>query len=174
MNKFEPQSRQTAEQQTLPEAIAGEILKVQPADPRALQLVEAALSAQGRATEALAAYRSAVGWLHGNLARTQTPFGLLVLQALGFRPKGILDIGAFEQVNLRNRLRSALMKMGARAVFQPRRTGQKSNARVNLGCALKTSRRCQRHAAPGFLQVHTGKIDGRSLAGPGALHRYAP
>jgi FkbM family methyltransferase len=78
------------------EAIAGEILKVQPADPQALQLVEAALSAQGRATEALAAYRSAVGWLHGNLARTQIPFGLLVLQALGFRPKGILDIGAFE------------------------------------------------------------------------------
>lgn len=78
------------------EAIAGEILKAQPADPQALQLLAAALSAQGRATEALAAYRSAVGWLHGNLALTQTPFGLHVLQALGFRPKGILDIGAFE------------------------------------------------------------------------------
>jgi FkbM family methyltransferase len=78
------------------EAIAGEILKAQPADPQALQLLAAALSAQGRATEALAAYRSAVGWLHGNLALTQTPVGLHVLQALGFRPKGILDIGAFE------------------------------------------------------------------------------
>jgi FkbM family methyltransferase len=78
------------------EAIAGEILKAQPADPQALQLLAAALSAQGRATEALAAYRSAVGWLHGNLALTQTPFGLHVLQALGFRPRGILDIGAFE------------------------------------------------------------------------------
>ena len=78
------------------EAIAGEILKAQPADPQALQLLAAALSAQGRATEALAAYRSAVGWLHGNLALTQTPFGLHVLQTLGFRPKGILDIGAFE------------------------------------------------------------------------------
>jgi FkbM family methyltransferase len=78
------------------EAIAGEVLKAQPADPQALQLLAAALSAQGRATEALAAYRSAVGWLHGNLALTQTPFGLHVLQALGFRPKGILDIGAFE------------------------------------------------------------------------------
>jgi FkbM family methyltransferase len=78
------------------EAIAGEILEAQPADPQALQLLAAALSAQGRATEALAAYRSAVGWLHGNLALTQTPFGLHVLQALGFRPKGILDIGAFE------------------------------------------------------------------------------
>lgn len=78
------------------EAIAGEILKAQPADPQALQLLAAALSAQGRATEALAAYRSAVGWLHGNLALTQIPFGLHVLQALGFRPKGILDIGAFE------------------------------------------------------------------------------
>ena len=78
------------------EAIAGEILKAQPADPQALQLLAAALSAQGRATEALAAYRSAVGWMHGNLALTQTPFGLHVLQALGFRPKGILDIGAFE------------------------------------------------------------------------------
>ena len=78
------------------EAIAGEILKAQPADPQALQLLAAALSAQGRATEALAAYRSAMGWLHGNLALTQTPFGLHVLQALGFRPKGILDIGAFE------------------------------------------------------------------------------
>jgi FkbM family methyltransferase len=78
------------------EAISGEILKAQPADPQALQLLAAALSAQGRATEALAAYRSAVGWLHGNLALTQTPFGLHVLQALGFRPKGILDIGAFE------------------------------------------------------------------------------
>jgi FkbM family methyltransferase len=78
------------------EAIAGEILKAQPADPQALQLLAAALSAQGRATDALAAYRSAVGWLHGNLALTQIPFGLHVLQALGFRPKGILDIGAFE------------------------------------------------------------------------------
>lgn len=78
------------------ETIAGEILKAQPADPQALQLLAAALSAQGRATEALAAYRSAVGWLHGNLALTQIPFGLHVLQALGFRPKGILDIGAFE------------------------------------------------------------------------------
>ena len=78
------------------EAIAGEILKAQPADPQALQLLAAALSAQGRATEALAAYRSAVGWLHGTLALTQIPFGLHVLQALGFRPKGILDIGAFE------------------------------------------------------------------------------
>jgi hypothetical protein len=78
------------------EAIAGEILKTQPAHPMALHLLEAALSAQGRAAEALAAYRSAVEWLHGNLALTQAPFGLHVLQGLGFRPKGILDIGAFE------------------------------------------------------------------------------
>jgi FkbM family methyltransferase len=37
-----------------------------------------------------------VEWLHGNLALTQVPFGLHVLQRLGFQPKGILDIGAFE------------------------------------------------------------------------------
>ncbi|HUE34732.1 MAG TPA: FkbM family methyltransferase [Mycobacterium sp.] len=78
------------------EAIAGEILKTQPAHPMALHLMAAALSAQGRAAEALAAYQSAVEWLHGNLALTQVPFGLHVLQKLGFRPKGILDIGAFE------------------------------------------------------------------------------
>jgi FkbM family methyltransferase len=78
------------------EAVAGEILKAQPAHPMALHLLAAALSAQGRADEALAAYRSAVEWLHGNLALTQVPFGLHVLQRLGFRPKGILDIGAFE------------------------------------------------------------------------------
>jgi FkbM family methyltransferase len=78
------------------EAIAGEILKTQPAHPMALHLLAAALSAQGRATEALAAYQSAVEWLHGNLALTQVPFGLHVLQQLGYRPNGILDIGAFE------------------------------------------------------------------------------
>ena len=78
------------------EAIAGEILKTQPAHPMALHLMAEALSAQGRAAEALAAYQSAVEWLHGNLALTQVPFGLHVLQKLGFRPKGILDIGAFE------------------------------------------------------------------------------
>lgn len=78
------------------EAIAGAICKTQPAHPQALQVLAAALSAQGRVTEALAAYHSAVEWLHGNLAVTRTPFGLHVLHALGFRPKGILDIGAFE------------------------------------------------------------------------------
>jgi FkbM family methyltransferase len=78
------------------EAITGEILKTQPGQPTALHLLAAALAAQGRAAEALAAYQSAVEWLHGNLALTQTPFGLHVLQGLGFRPKGILDIGAFE------------------------------------------------------------------------------
>jgi FkbM family methyltransferase len=78
------------------EAIAGEILKTQPAHPMALKLLAAALSAQGRAGEALAAYQSAVEWLHGNLAWTQLPFGLYVLQRMGFQPKGILDIGAFE------------------------------------------------------------------------------
>jgi FkbM family methyltransferase len=78
------------------EAIAGEILKTQPAHPVALHLLAAALSAQGRVAEALAAYQSAVEWLHGNLALTQVPFGLHVLQRQGFRPKGILDIGAFE------------------------------------------------------------------------------
>ena len=78
------------------EAIAGEILKMQPAHPMALHLLAAAMSAQGRSAEALAAYRSAVEWLHGNLAMTQTPFGLYVLQTLDFRPKGILDVGAFE------------------------------------------------------------------------------
>lgn len=78
------------------EAIAGEILKAQPAHPQALHLLAAALSGQGRTAEALAAYQSAVEWLHGNLAVTQTTFGLHVLQAMGFRPKGILDIGAFE------------------------------------------------------------------------------
>jgi FkbM family methyltransferase len=78
------------------EAIAGEILKTQPAHPVALHLLAAALSAQGRVAEALTAYQSAVEWLHGNLALTQVPFGLHVLQRQGFRPKGILDIGAFE------------------------------------------------------------------------------
>ncbi|HTX95503.1 MAG TPA: FkbM family methyltransferase [Mycobacterium sp.] len=78
------------------EAIAGEILGTQPAHPAALQLLAAALFAQGRAAEALAVYQSAVEWLHGNLAVTQTPFGLHVLQRLGLRPRGILDIGAFE------------------------------------------------------------------------------
>jgi FkbM family methyltransferase len=78
------------------EAIAGEILKAQPAHLTALHLLAAALSAQGRSAEGLAAYQSAVEWLHGNLALTQVPFGLHVLQRLGFQPKGILDIGAFE------------------------------------------------------------------------------
>lgn len=78
------------------ETIAGEILRAQPANPQALHLLAAALSAQGRVAEALAAYQSAVEWLHGNLAPTQTPFGLHVLHGLGFRPRGILDIGAFE------------------------------------------------------------------------------
>ena len=41
------------------EVIDGEILKTQPAHPAALHVLEAALSAQGRAAEALAAYRSA-------------------------------------------------------------------------------------------------------------------
>lgn len=53
--------------------------------------------------EALAAYQSAVEWLHGNLARTQVPFGLNVLQRQGFRPKGILDIGAFEGLSRERR-----------------------------------------------------------------------
>ena len=53
------------------EAIAGEILKTQPAHPMALHLLAAALSAQGRAAEALPPYQSAVEWLHGNLALTQ-------------------------------------------------------------------------------------------------------
>lgn len=78
------------------ETIAGEILKAQPANPQALHVLAAALSAQGRVAEALAAYQSAVEWLHGNLVPTQTPFGLHVLHVLGFRPRGILDIGAFE------------------------------------------------------------------------------
>jgi hypothetical protein len=59
----------------------------------ALHPLAAALSAQGRVAEALTAYQSAVEWLHGNLALTQVPFGLHVLQRQGFRPKGILDIG---------------------------------------------------------------------------------
>src|ERR1700747_2317767 len=85
-----------ANEMTRVEPIAGEILKTQPAHPMALDLLAAALSAQGRAAEALAAHQSAGEWLHGNLAITQVPFGLQLLQRLGFRPKGILDIGAFE------------------------------------------------------------------------------
>ena len=53
--------------------------------------------AQGRSAEARAAYPVGRGiGPHGNLAMTQTPFGLHVLQTLDFRPKGILDVGAFE------------------------------------------------------------------------------
>jgi DNA-binding SARP family transcriptional activator len=64
------------------EAIAGETLKAQPAHPEALHLLAAALSAQGRATEALAAYQSAVECLYGDLAVTQTPFGDDVVRAV--------------------------------------------------------------------------------------------
>ncbi len=65
-------------------------------------------------------------------------------------------------------------KCARASVFQPRRGGQQSNARINLRCARKTPRRRQRHPSPRLLQVHTSKIDGRSLAGRCALHRHAP
>src|SRR5689334_13459077 len=78
------------------EAISSKLLRFQPAHPQALHMLATALAAQGRSSEALARYRTAVDQLHGALAPTQLEFGLQVLQAIGFRPKGILDIGAFE------------------------------------------------------------------------------
>ena len=51
------------------ETIAGEILNAQPANPQALHVLAAALSAQGRAAEALAAYQSA-----GTGSRVRLPF----------------------------------------------------------------------------------------------------
>jgi FkbM family methyltransferase len=78
------------------EAIASEILKFHPTHPQGLHMLATALAAQGRSDEALARYRAAVEGLHGHLALTQLGFGLHTLQVLGFRPKGILDIGAFE------------------------------------------------------------------------------
>ena len=78
------------------EAIGSEILKFHPTHPQALHMLATALAAQGRSGEALAQYRAAVEQLHGNLVLTQLAFGLHTLQVLSFRPKGILDIGAFE------------------------------------------------------------------------------
>jgi FkbM family methyltransferase len=78
------------------EAIGNEILKFHSTHPQALHMLATALAAQGRSEEALARYRAAVEGLHGHLALTQLAFGLHTLQVLGFRPQGILDIGAFE------------------------------------------------------------------------------
>lgn len=78
------------------EAIAGEILKHHPTHPQGLRMLAAALGAQGRGEEALSRYGAVVEALHRDLVLTQLAFGLHTLQALGFRPRGILDIGAFE------------------------------------------------------------------------------
>ena len=78
------------------EAISNDILKHQPANPEALHLLATALAAQGRIVEALARYRSVVQRLQNELSLSHIDFGFHVLQSLGFRPKGILDIGAFE------------------------------------------------------------------------------
>jgi FkbM family methyltransferase len=78
------------------EAISAEILKRQPANPDALYLLSTALAAQGRGAEALARYNAAVRQLQNQLSLSHTNFGFHVLQSLGFGPKGILDIGAFE------------------------------------------------------------------------------
>ena len=78
------------------EEICREILKVHPLQAQALDMLAAALVAQGHTAEALAGYRAIVDGLHRGLLATQLPFGLQTLQGLGFRPKGILDIGAYE------------------------------------------------------------------------------
>jgi FkbM family methyltransferase len=78
------------------EVLCREILKAHPLQAQALDMLAAALVAQGRAAEALAGYRAIVDVLHRGLLATQLPFGLQTLQGLGFRPKGILDVGAYE------------------------------------------------------------------------------
>jgi FkbM family methyltransferase len=78
------------------EAISNEILKHQPTHPEALHLLSTALAAQGRVAEALARYQSVVQQLQHQVSLSHLNFGFHVLQCLGFRPKGILDIGAFE------------------------------------------------------------------------------
>jgi len=78
------------------EAICREILRHYPTHPQALHMFTRAVAVQGRGGEALALYNAALEELHARLAPTHVSFGLHHLQGIGFRPRAILDIGAYE------------------------------------------------------------------------------
>lgn len=78
------------------EAICRKLLEVDPSHQESLRLLEAVLSAQGRAVEIIPFYQNALALAHRHIETHSTYGGLKRLQALGFAPDSILDIGAYE------------------------------------------------------------------------------
>lgn len=78
------------------ETVCRSILVSYPAQPDALEILARSLLQLGRADEALAVYRDAVSRLWAAVAPNNIAFSLSCLRNLGFRPQGILDVGAYE------------------------------------------------------------------------------
>jgi FkbM family methyltransferase len=86
------QARKTAEV----ERLCRGILSVVPGEPQALELLAETFMATGRPADAVNCYRQIVPRLHKKLATTDSQYGLKVLHGLGWRPGGILDVGAYQ------------------------------------------------------------------------------
>jgi FkbM family methyltransferase len=84
--------RKTAEVERLCRGILGVI----PGEPQALHLLAETFMATDRPADAVNCYRQIVPRLQEKLATTDSHFGLKVLHGLGWRPTGILDVGAYQ------------------------------------------------------------------------------
>lgn len=72
------------------------ILSVAPGEPQALLLLAETFMATNRPADAANCYRQIVPRLQERLATTDSRHGLKVLHGFGWRPAGILDVGAYQ------------------------------------------------------------------------------
>ena len=78
------------------ESICLQLLQTNPLFLDVLSLLETVYSAQGRPAEIIPFYQKALSQARQFIAVRSTNGGLQRLKTLGFRPQGILDIGAYE------------------------------------------------------------------------------
>src|SRR3954467_1270539 len=77
------------------ERLCRQILASQPKELDALQMLSEVLAFSNRPGEAVNFYRQALQLTQSMLATTYVDHGLHVLRGLNWRPKGMLDIGAY-------------------------------------------------------------------------------
>ena len=77
------------------ERLCRAILAASPGPSQAMQLLADVLAATDRPAEAVALFQQINSALYNSLATYRSNYGVAVLHKLGFRPTGILDVGAY-------------------------------------------------------------------------------
>src|SRR5262249_41440257 len=90
---------------------------------------------------------------------------------LGQRRSAWLELAAFMQDDLGNRLRRENVQVDSGAVLERLSVLEQGYLHFNLLGPFEGSRRGQRHAAGKLFQLHSRQIEGRALAGAGLLGR---